>query len=187
MSRLTMPVGPDDHVLGRSDAPVTLCEYGDYECPHCGRAHAVTAELLRQRANDVRFAFRHFPLTRIHPHAGSAAQAAEAAGSQGQFWPMHSMLFEHQDALEPEDLLSYARALDLDIPRFVQELRAGVHMPRIQRDFRSGARSGVNGTPTLFINDERLDGPWDLDVLQSEVSKVTNGAASQRSEPRAAT
>jgi protein-disulfide isomerase len=184
MSRLTMPVGPDDHVLGRLDAPVTLCEYGDYECPHCARAHAVTTALLRHRANDVRFAFRHFPLTRIHLHAGSAAQAAEAAGSQGQFWPMHSMLFEHQDALEPEDLLSYARALDLDMARFVQELRSGEHMPRIQRDFRSGVRSGVNGTPTFFVNDERLDGSWDLDALLGEVTKI---AASQRSEPRAAT
>ncbi|HTB78933.1 MAG TPA: thioredoxin domain-containing protein [Polyangiaceae bacterium] len=182
MSRLAIPVGADDHVLGRVDAPVTLCEYGDYECPHCARAHAVTAELLRRRTNDMRFAFRHFPLRRLHPHAGSAAQAAEAAASQGQFWPMHSMLFEHQDALEPEDLLSYARALDLDVARFAQELQGGVHLPRIERDFRSGARSGVNGTPTFFVNDERLDGPWDLDVLQGEVTK---GAKSQRSEPRA--
>jgi protein-disulfide isomerase len=179
-----MPVGPDDHVLGQPDAPVTLLEYGDYECPVCGRANVVVAEVLRRAGDDVRFAFRDFPLTRIHPHARDAAQASDAAGSQGQFWPMHWMLFEHQDALEPDDLLSYARALGLDMARFVQELRAGVHLPRIQRDFRSGVRSGVNGTPTFFINDERLDRPWNVDVL---LDAVTKAAGSQRPEPRAVT
>jgi protein-disulfide isomerase len=170
MSSLAVPVGPEDHVLGRPDAPVTLLEYGDYQCPACGRAHVVLGELL-QRAGDVtRLVFRNFPLTQLHPRARDAAQAAEAAASQGRFWPMHSMLFENQHALGPEALLSYARALDLDLPRFVDELQRGAHLPRIQRDVRAGVRSGVNGTPTFFIDGERLDGAWDLDVLLDAVS-----------------
>jgi protein-disulfide isomerase len=165
MSRLTLPVGSDDHVLGPPDAPATLLEYGDYACSSCARAHAVQAELLRQAGGDLRFAFRHFPLTQLHPYARGAALAAEAAARQGRFWPMHAMLFEHQRDLATGDLLSYARALDLDVPRFAQDLQTETDLPKVQRDFRSGVRSGVNGTPTFFVNDERFDRQWDLDGL----------------------
>lgn len=160
MSRLTTPVGPLDHVLGPPDARVTLVEYGDYECPYCGRAHAIVTQVLR-RVEGVRYAFRHFPLRRAHPHALAAAEAAEAAAAQNAFWPMHAVLFTHQDALEAEDLLAYAEGLELDLARFAAELKAGMYGPRIQQDFRSGLRSGVNGTPTFFVNGVRLDVAWD--------------------------
>jgi protein-disulfide isomerase len=164
-------VGPDDHMRGPADARVTLLEYGDYECPYCGRAYHVVADVLRP-LRDVRYVFRHFPLTRVHPHALAAAEAAEAAGAQGKFWPMHAALFENQDALEPEDLVSYGRAIGLDVSRFVDELRSGMYRPRITRDFRSGVRMGVNGTPTFFINGERLDAPWDPATLSAALARA---------------
>ena len=161
MSRLLQPVSRFDHVLGPADASVTLLEYGDYECPHCARAHGVLAEVLERVGDDVLFAYRHFPLSQIHPHATLAAQAAEAAGDQDRFWEMHHMLFEHQDALENDDLVSYAKAIGIDFVRFAQELRGQVNLPKVRADFLSGVRSGVNGTPTFFINGERFDTAWD--------------------------
>jgi protein-disulfide isomerase len=167
--RLTQPVGPKDHVLGAPDAPVTLVEYLDYECPFCGQAHQVVAQVLDNIGDLVRYVPRNFPLSQIHPHALIAAQAAEAAGAQGMFWPMHSTLFENQDALDPEALVVYADALGMNVPRFTEELRNGVHLPKIQDDFRSGVRSGVNGTPTFFVNGERLDRGWDAATLTSAI------------------
>jgi protein-disulfide isomerase len=169
MNRLTDPLGPEDHVLGRPDAPVTLVEYGDYECPFCGRAHGEVDEVLRRIGDDVRFAFRHFPLTRLHPHSLLAAQAAEAAGAQGRFWPMHALLFENQAALQPEDLLSYAEAISLDVNRFADELREGVHLSKVEHDFQTGVRSGVTGTPTFFVNGDRHEGGWDADSLTAAI------------------
>jgi protein-disulfide isomerase len=161
MSRLLQPIGRLDHVLGAGDAAVTLVEYGDYECPHCARAHGVLAEVLRRVGDDILFAYRHFPLSQIHPHATLAAQAAEAAGDQDRFWEMHHMLFEHQDALEFDDLVSYAKSIGIDFVSFAQELRGQVTLPKVRADFLSGVRSGVNGTPTFFINGERFNTPWD--------------------------
>lgn len=161
MSKLAEPLGRQDHILGSDDAPVTLVEYGDYECPFCGRAHGVLAEVLPPLGDTVRFAYRHFPLSHLHPHALAAAQAAEAAAAQDRFWDMHHMLYEHQDALAPDDLLEYARALGLDLERFAQELRDQTYLPRVRADFHSGIRSGVNETPTFFINGERFELPWD--------------------------
>ena len=165
MSKLSPPVGPGDHILGDPDAPVTLVEYGDYECPYCGRAHLVTQEVLRRLGRDVRFVYRHLPLSEIHPHALAAAEAAEAAGAQGKFWPMHDTLFENQDALEAEDLPGYAEALGLDTPRFVRDLGSHAHLAKVKGDFRSGIRSGVNGTPTFFIDGVRFDDSWDTETL----------------------
>jgi protein-disulfide isomerase len=173
MSRLKQPVGPSDHVLGPRDAPVTLVEYLDYECPFCARAHHVVAEVLRRVGDIARYVPRHFPLSQVHPHAVVAAQAAEAAGAQNRFWQMHSTLFENQDALEPEDLIRYAASLGVDVPRFADELRTGVHMWKVRSDFMSGARSGVNGTPTFFINDARFDGSWDPDSLTAAILQLT--------------
>lgn len=162
MSKLVQPIAAHyDHVLGPEDAHVTLVEYGDYQCPYCGRAFGVVSEVLRRVRDDVCFAYRHFPLSQIHQHATLAAQAAEAAGDQDRFWEMHQALFEHQDALEQEDLLEYAEALDLDLVRFAQELRSQIHLAKVRVDFLSGVRSGVNGTPTFFLNGERFDLPWD--------------------------
>lgn len=157
---LQPPVGEDDHVLGPPDAPVTLVEYGDYECPHCGAAYPIVKSLLRDLGDRVRFVYRHFPLARSHPHAERAAEAAEAAAEQGEFWAMHARLFEHQDALADADLIAHAEAIGLDVGQFREALEEGIYRPLVREDFRGGVRSGVNGTPTFFINGERYAGRW---------------------------
>jgi protein-disulfide isomerase len=159
-AELTPPVSASDHAAGPDDAPVTLVEYGDYECPYCGMAHPIVKRAQRELGNRLRFVFRNFPLAESHPHARLAAQAAEAAAAQGKFWEMHDMLFEHQDALEPEDLTGYAKSLGLDTAQFVRDLEAGTYAKRVRDDFRSGVKSGVNGTPTFFVNGNRYDGSW---------------------------
>jgi protein-disulfide isomerase len=161
MSRLVRPVDASDHVCGPEGAPVTLLQYGDYQCPHCGRAHRFLKELLGRTGDRVRFVYRHFPLSHMHPQAMAAAQAAEAAAVQGRFWEMHDTLYDHQQALDPEHLLAYAQAIALDAARFEQELRVEVHLPKVRADFASGVQSGVSRTPTFFINGERFDMPWD--------------------------
>ena len=157
---LTPPVNEGDHVAGPDDAPITLVEYGDYECPHCGRAQTVIKKVQRELGSQLRFVFRNFPLAEAHPHAQLAAQAAEAAGAQGKFWEMHDTLFAHQDALEGDDIVGYAESLGLDIKRLARELEAGTYAKKVRADFRSGVRSGVNGTPTFFVNGTRYDGSW---------------------------
>ena len=159
--QLNPPVSDRDHAQGPAGAKLTLVEYGDYECPHCGRAHPIVKAVQKRLGTRLRFVFRNFPLSNAHPNAEAAAEAAEAAAAQGKFWEMHDLLFEHQDALEREDLLRYAADLGLDVKRFASELEGAVHRPRVQEDFRSGVRSGVNGTPTFFINGSRFDGAWD--------------------------
>jgi len=169
---LKPPVGPKDHMQGPPDAPVTLVEYGDYECPYCGEAYPVVKALQERLGDQICFVFRNFPLAQAHPHAEEAAEAAEAAASQGKFWEMHDLLYENQDALEPEDLVKYARALRLELPRFVLEMREHVYKERVREDFRSGVRSGVNGTPTFFINGVRHDGPFDLRSLLGAIEEA---------------
>jgi protein-disulfide isomerase len=144
-------------------------EYGDYECPFCGRAYYVLKDLEQRAGNLVRFVFRNFPLTTMHPHAERAAEAAEAAAAQGRFWEMHDRLFENQQSLEAEDLQRYGATVGLDIPQFVRDLQEGRYLSRIREDFLSGARSGVNGTPTFFINGARHDGPWDFVSLMTAI------------------
>jgi len=170
MSRLRPPVGADDHALGNASAPVTLVEYGDYECPHCGRAHPIVKRVLRRLGKHVRFVFRNFPLGEMHPHAVQAARAAEAAGLQGKFWEMHDHLFEHQNALERDDLVGHAKKLGLDTARFARDLDSPAIEERVRSDFASGVRSGVNGTPTFFIDGQRFDGSWDEDSLVEALS-----------------
>ncbi len=169
MSPLRRPVGPDDHLLGPPDAPVTLVEYGDYECPYCGQAHRDLKRLRKVLGAQLAYVYRHFPLSQVHPHALSAAEAAEAAGAQGRFWEMHDMLFENQQRLEPTALLSYAEALGLDLPQFVRDLQEHHFADRIRRDFIDGVRSGVNGTPTFFINGVRHDGGYTFDALLAAI------------------
>lgn len=178
--RLAIPVGDRDHVIGPATAPVTLVEYGDYECPHCGRAHPVVKALREQLGRGLRFAFRHFPLTTVHPHALPAAEAAEAAAAQGRFWEMHDVLFEHQHALEVEDLVRYAASLGLDLARFEQDLVEHVHAPRVREDVLSGARSGVNGTPTFFVNGVRHNGPFDFESLREGIEHAVEAGRSAR-------
>jgi len=173
--QLTLPVGERDHIWGSGDANVTVVEYGDYECPHCGRAHSILHE-LRSQESRFRLVYRHFPLSAIHPHAEPAAEAAEAAGAQGEFWDMHNTLFEHQEALDMIHVVGYARALALNLNRFTGELRARTHAAKIREDFLSGARSGVNGTPTFFINGLRHNGSYELPSLLAAIE----GAAGAR-------
>lgn len=165
VARLTMPVGARDHAQGRADAPVTLVEYGDYECPHCGRAYPIVKDVQRRLGAKLRFVFRNFPLNESHPHAEHAAEAAEAAAAHGRFWEMHDLLFERQRALDDAHLLGYAEQIGLDADAFARELRAHTHKARVREDFMSGVRSGVNGTPTFFINGVRFDDSWDPDTL----------------------
>jgi protein-disulfide isomerase len=162
---LTLPDPERDHISGSADGLIRLLEYGDYECPFCGDAQPIVKEIQRRLGDDLLFAFRHFPLTNIHPHAENAAEAAEAAGAQGNFWGMHDLLFENQGALEDDDLVAYAGELGLDETRLIQEVTSSVYAPRIREDFRSGVRGGVNGTPTFFINGERYDGEFNLKYL----------------------
>jgi len=163
--QLTIPVNERDHVLGPETAAVTLVEYGDFECPYCGAAHPSVVQVRETLGDELRFAFRNFPLSQIHPHSLQAAEAAEAAGAQGRFWEMHDLLFTNQRALELDDLLGYAAALDLDLDRFALELDQHTHEPRIREDFMSGIRSGVNGTPTFFVNGMRHNGGYDPESL----------------------
>jgi protein-disulfide isomerase len=147
------------------NAPVTLVEYGDYECPYCGQAHYVVTEVENLAGDLLRFVFRNFPLATVHPHAEHAAESAEAAGAQGKFWEMHDTLFEHQHALDDEHLVEYAADIGLDVPRFVRDLSTHRHAARVREDFVSGVRSGVNGTPTFFLNGVRYDGTYDVGSL----------------------
>jgi protein-disulfide isomerase len=159
---LTPPVSASDHAEGSAGAPVTLVEYGDYECPHCGAAFPVTKALQREMGRELRFVFRNFPLREAHPHAQHAAIAAEAAGAHGdaKFWAMHDVMFEHQDALADADLAGYAEALGIPPNEIFAAFEGGPFADRVRADFRSGVRSGVNGTPTFFVNGVRYDGDW---------------------------
>jgi len=164
---LVLPVGDRDHAQGSPSAPVTLVEYGDYECPYCGQAYPIVKAVQKTLGSRLRFVFRNFPLSEMHPNAENAAETAEAAGVLGKFWEMHDTLFEHQNALRPPDLVAHAAKLGLDSDRIAAELKAHTHAPRVREDFMSGVRSGVNGTPTFFINGERHDAPWDYQDLVS--------------------
>jgi Na+/H+ antiporter NhaA len=167
---LASPVDPErDHIRGSDDAPVTLVEYGDFECPYCGRAEPVVRQLLNEFGGDLRYVFRHLPLADVHPHAQLAAEAAEAAADQGTFWPMHDLLFEHQDELEPKHLISYAEQLGLDVDRFTDQLRRHEHTGRIASDVDDADMSGVSGTPTFFVNGLRHHGAYDIDTLTTAV------------------
>ena len=170
-SQLIPPVGPHDHIQGPEDAPVSLVEYGDYECPHCGRAYPIVKAVQRRLGSRLRFVYRHFPLSAAHPHAEQAAEMAEAAGAQGKFWEMHDLLFQSQNALEVEYLVRYAVSLGIDANWATSALLNGVFAERVREHFLSGVRSGVNGTPTFFINGHRHDGPWDeLSLLEALAS-----------------
>ena len=157
-----------DHVRGPVDAPVTVVEYGDFECPYCGQAERVVRELLRE-FGDVAYVWRHLPLTDVHPHAQLAAEAAEAAADQGAFWEMHDLLLEHQDALRPDDLVGYAERLGLDLDRFTTAFREHAGAGRVAEDVDGAELSGVSGTPTFFINDRRHYGAYDIATLSAAV------------------
>jgi protein-disulfide isomerase len=170
--RLAEPVNEHDHRLGPATAAVTLVEYGDYECPYCGAAYPVTKELRRMLGDDLQFVYRHFPLSQIHPRAFTAALAAEAAGAQGRFWEMHELLYANQQRLDRGSLPLYAQALGLDLERFARDVDERTYEPKVRSDFLGGVRSGVNGTPTFFINGVRHNGNWDLPSLLEAIREA---------------
>jgi protein-disulfide isomerase len=167
VSRLLLPIRPTDHVHGPENAPYTLVEYGDYECPDCGRLYVILRDLQRDIASRLRIVFRHYPLSGVHRHAQQAAEAAEAAGAQGKFWEMHTLLFERQQALRTKDLVRYAKELALDVEKFRDELKNEKYGERVRADFLAGVQNGVYGTPGLFLNGVRYDGAWGKESLRS--------------------
>jgi protein-disulfide isomerase len=173
--RLTSPVSARDHIRGAPEAPITLVEYGDYECPYCRALTTVVDGLVDRLGDQLRFVFRHFPLTPAHPHAFRAAEAAEAAAAQGRYWEMHDLLFTPQQTLEDEDLAAAATSLGLDVDRFTHELRGGVHAERVREDIRSGLDSGVAGTPTLYLDGVRYETTVSLPDLLAAIGKTHPG------------
>ena len=173
MSTLKPAVNSDDHHQGNVNAAITLVEYGDFECPYCGRAHPLIKRLLKEKGKELHFVFRNFPLREIHPHAYMSATAAEAAGKQRKFWEMHDLIFENQDKLNANYLLSLAEGLSLNLEQFAKDSKSKEVQNKIEMDFESGIRSGVNGTPTFYINGHRLltyDETYEslLDAIQLE-------------------
>ena len=175
MASLVIPVSAHDHAQGPADAPLTLVEYGDFECPHCALSHPWVAEVARELRDSLRIVFRHFPLTNVHPRAQRAAEAAEAAAAQGRFWEMVALLYENQDELDGDSLIRYAKKANLDPKRFRKQLGAGVHAPRVRSDYLGGVRCGVSGTPTFFINGVRYEGAFKLDGLVAALLKASRG------------
>ncbi len=170
---LSMPVTEGrDHIQGPTEATVTLVEYGDYECPYCGAAYPIIKEVQSRMGERLRFVFRNFPITTSHPHAEQAAETAEAAASQGRFWQMHDLLYENQRRLRDPDLRDYAERLVLDVERFDRELAEHVHAARVREDFMSGVRSGVNGTPTFYINGARHDDSYDVETMLAALERA---------------
>ena len=172
---LRPPITESDHTVGPADAPVTLVEFGDYECPFCGQAEIGIRALRRHLGDRIRFVFRNFPIVPAHPHAVLAAEAAEAAGAQGQFWAMHDLLFDNQDALETPNLVEYANQIGLDVEAFVDDLRDHRYVDKIRDDMQSGVDSGVAGTPTFFINGRRHEGGYDFESLLAAISAAIGG------------
>ena len=162
---LTVPVNTTDHILGPVNAPVTVVEYGDFECPNCKQAAPAVKLLLHRFEGRIRFVYRHFPLEEVHPHALHAAEAAECAGGQGKFWPMHDLLFESQPHLKLPQLRSYAERLDLDLPRYAAEMKDQVYLQRIREHMHSGRESGVRATPTFFVDRRIQDVSFGLGSL----------------------
>jgi protein-disulfide isomerase len=177
---LTVPVTEGrDHIQGPADAAVALVEYGDYECPYCGAAYPIVKEVQERMGGRLRFVFRNFPITTSHPHAEHAAEAAEAAEGQGSFWEMHDVLYENQKRLRDEDLHGYAERLGLDVESFDRDLADHVHAARVHEDFIGGVRSGVNGTPTFYINGARHDDSYELETLLAALERAATAGSVQ--------
>jgi protein-disulfide isomerase len=169
---LAVPVGGADHALGPSHAPVTVVEYGDFECPNCKQAVPAVKLMLEKFAGRVRLVYRHFPLEQVHPHALQAALAAEAAAGQGKFWPMHDLLFENQQHLKANQLRSYAERLELDMARYDRETKEGHYLQRVREQIEGGERSGVRGTPTFFVNGSIQDVSFGIQALLKKVEEL---------------
>ena len=175
--KLAVPVNHLDHVLGSAQAPVTIVEYGDFECPACKLAYPAVKLLIKTFGSAVRFAYRHFPLVEVHPHAELAAEAAEAAGAQGKFWPMHDKLFDNQTALDRPSLEKYAQELGLNMSKFKADLDSAKFKSTIESTTKEGTTVGVNGTPAVFINGRKISGAYPFEtfkkIADEELAKKT--------------
>jgi protein-disulfide isomerase len=171
-SRLKPAVSNKDHIQGNKNAPLELVEYGDYQCPHCGRAYPVIKEVQEAIGDSLKFVFRNFPLSDAHPDAFKAAVAAEAAALQDKFWEMHDIIYENQEQLDWRSLLVYATKIGLDLPRFKTDIEKDTIIAEVEDDFESGIRSGVNGTPSFFINGEKYEGSWDAYELTEYLTRL---------------
>jgi len=169
---LAVPVGPADHIQGPDDAPITLVEYGDYECPYCGAAFPIVKGLQQTFGESLRFVFRNFPLAEVHPHAEIAAEMAEAVGFQGKFWPMHDLLYLNQDDLEEPALLRYAQKAGADVGEAARAIASGVARRRVLADVEGGLRSGVTGTPTFYVNGVRYERSFEFDPFREFLRTV---------------
>lgn len=169
--KLRPPVNENDHIQGSVHAPVELVEYGDYQCPHCGRAYPIIKRIQTEMGDTLKFIFRNFPLSQSHPQALAAAAAAEAAGRQNAYWEMHDLIFENQSRLESLPFVSFATTLSLDIPKFEKDMADPALADKVDNDFASGVRSGVNGTPSFFINGIRYDDSWEEKKLLAKLKK----------------
>jgi protein-disulfide isomerase len=171
--KLVLPVSERDHIRGGANAPVTLVEYGDYQCPYCGEANPIVDEICAELGDQLRFVFRNFPLNEMHPHAEHAAEIAEAAAAHNKFWEMHDTLYAHQNALDDQHLAEYAALLRVPASEVNRALVHHAYHARIHEDFISGVRSGVNGTPTFFINGVRHDGSFDRETLLAAIAQAS--------------
>ena len=175
MAQLKPPVNSNDHIQGNDTAPLELVEYGDYQCPHCGHAYPIIKNLQRSFGTNLKFVFRNFPLSEAHPDAFNAAVAAEAAGLQHKFWEMHDIIFENQQELAIESLFLYAKTVGLDLERFKNDIQKNELSTKVEQDFESGVRSGVNGTPSFFINEKKYNDDWEEDVLNQYLKRQLSG------------
>ena len=174
MSQLILAVNSSDHVSGNPEASVELVEYGDYECPYCGNAYPIVKDIQQRFGNELKFVFRNFPLRKIHPNAFDAAMATEAAGVQHKFWEMHDLVFENQKFLNRENIFQFARQISLDLERFQEDMQQKKLADKIEKDFETGLRSGVNRTPTFFINGEKYEGSYNRDELFQALKSQLN-------------
>jgi len=170
--QLKNPVNNRDHILGIKTAPLELLEYGDYQCPSCSESYLVVKKVLRQFGKNVVFIFRNFPLTEVHPDAFDAALTAEAAGLQNKFWEMYELLYQNQERLSAQELFSYARQIGLDVNRFEQDIQSQALTAKIEADIEGGIKSGVNGTPTFYINGEKYEKDWESDGLIDDLKSL---------------
>ncbi|OJW71476.1 MAG: disulfide bond formation protein DsbA [Candidatus Amoebophilus sp. 36-38] len=174
MTILKAPVTSKDHIRGNVNAPITLLEYGDYECPYCGMAHSIIKRVQKHLGEQLRFVYRHFPLTELHPHAEIAAQAAEFAGAHGHFWEMHDLIYENQKYLDIDLLLKLAKMLKLSDDGLLSSLKNRTYLPKIQNDMLTGEMCGVHGTPTFFLNGHLYTGSYEFEDLVSVIEQVAN-------------
>lgn len=179
MTQLILAGHSNDHMAGNPEAPIELVEYGDYECPFCGNAYPIVKDIQQRLGNELKFVFRNFPLRNVHPNAFTAALATEAAGLQNKFWEMHDVVFENQKALDKENIFQFASEIGLDVKRFKDDIQQKALADKVEKDFETGLRSGVNRTPTFFINGKKYEGSYNRDELfQTLKSQLTGNSFS---------